>query len=513
MSFPLALFAFVTAGAAILHVITNSRRKNNALPPGPAGEPFIGNLRQMPSDRAPLVFHEWSKTYGDVMCLRIPGQPIIVLDSLQAAEDLLEKRSAIYSDRPKFHAYELFGWTSALTIVGYGKKHAKHRQIHQSYLSRQKCVDFRPLQLREARKLVKNLYTCQSDQYETSLSQFSTGVITQIVSGHSIESSDDYYLRMSNTALESLSRTGMTPGGTAVDFFPFLRHFPRWFPGTYFVGVAEQWRPFVRELYEYPIRTVRKERESGDAKPSFVLTQLEEMDTWDTVTEEDEEDLKGNGAIMFTAGQTTTWGVLSVFMLAMVLHPACQAKAQAELDAVVGTARLPEFEDRDKLPYVEAIFQELFRWNPGVPLAIPHRCMEDNTYRGMFIPAGSLVFPNIKGMTLDENIYSNPTAFWPERYLPRPEGRAEPHFSGKFGFGRRICTGQYLGDSSVWIAVATILASCAISNAIDDHGTVIIPENEMTYGLTSHPKEFQCVIKPRTAQSKELVMKAVDFEH
>ncbi|KAJ7118329.1 cytochrome P450, partial [Mycena epipterygia] len=99
-------------------------------------------------------------------------------------------------------------------------------------------------------------------------------------------------------------------------------------------------------------------------------------------------------------------------------------------------------------------------------------------------PAGTIIFPNIRGMTLDKNIYLNPTAFLPERYLSKPVGNAEPYFGGKFGFGRRTCTGQYPGDSSVWITVATILASCVITNPVDKNGNIIISPNEMTYGLT-----------------------------
>jgi cytochrome P450 len=63
--------------------------------------------------------------------------------------------------------------------------------------------------------------------------------------------------------------------------------------------------------------------------------------------------------------------------------------------------------------------------------------MEDDIYRGMLIPAGSTVLANIKEMTLDESIYSNPTVFSPERFLPQPAGKGEPPFSGTFGFGRR----------------------------------------------------------------------------
>jgi hypothetical protein len=45
----------------------------------------------------------------------------------------------------------------------------------------------------------------------------------------------------------------------------------------------------------------------------------------------------------------------------MILNPNIQARAQAEIDAVVGQNRAPEFNDRDKLPYVNLIIKELMR--------------------------------------------------------------------------------------------------------------------------------------------------------
>lgn len=52
----------------------------------------------------------------------------------------------------------------------------------------------------------------------------------------------------------------------------------------------------------------------------------------------------------------------------MILHPEVQAKAQAELDAVVGCGRLPEISDRPNLPYINAVILELLRWRPVAPM-------------------------------------------------------------------------------------------------------------------------------------------------
>lgn len=52
----------------------------------------------------------------------------------------------------------------------------------------------------------------------------------------------------------------------------------------------------------------------------------------------------------------------------MVLHPELQAKAQAEINRVVGKDRLPSFDDRPALPYLDAILRETLRWYPVGPL-------------------------------------------------------------------------------------------------------------------------------------------------
>lgn len=82
------------------------------------------------------------------------------------------------------------------------------------------------------------------------------------------------------------------------------------------------------------------------------------------------------------------------FFLAMTLYPEFFKKAQQEIDGFLGQERLPEFSDRPSLPYINAIIQELLRWNPVTPLATPHRLMTDDVYNGMFMPKGSLVIGN-----------------------------------------------------------------------------------------------------------------------
>jgi cytochrome P450 len=79
----------------------------------------------------------------------------------------------------------------------------------------------------------------------------------------------------------------------------------------------------------------------------------------------------------------------------MLTHPRVQEKAQEELDEVIGRDRLPEFSDRESLPYVNAIVKEVLRWYPNTPLGIPHATTEEDDYKGMRIPKGSLIIMNV----------------------------------------------------------------------------------------------------------------------
>ena len=84
-----------------------------------------------------------------------------------------------------------------------------------------------------------------------------------------------------------------------------------------------------------------------------------------------------------------------IFILTMALHPHVQKRAQQEIDLVVGTDRMPTFEDRPSMPYIEALLREVLRWRPVFPVGLVHSTMTDDMYKGVFIPKGAYVLPNV----------------------------------------------------------------------------------------------------------------------
>ena len=89
-----------------------------------------------------------------------------------------------------------------------------------------------------------------------------------------------------------------------------------------------------------------------------------------------------------------SFATYDMFVAAMVLFPEKQRLAQAELDTVIGSDRLPTIKDKSALPYVTALMTEVFRWKPVVPLGVTHYSMEDDEYRGYRIPRRTVTIQN-----------------------------------------------------------------------------------------------------------------------
>ena len=102
----LALLSAIAAVTVLLFLIRQLRTsrvnsKRLPYPPGPRPYPLIGNLLDLPTTYPWLAYDNWAKTYGDIVHIQALGQHFIILGSIEAVNDLLERRSAIYSDRPR----------------------------------------------------------------------------------------------------------------------------------------------------------------------------------------------------------------------------------------------------------------------------------------------------------------------------------------------------------------------------------------------------------------------------
>jgi len=191
------------------------------------------------------------------------------------------------------------------------------------------------------------------------------------------------------------------------------------------------------------------------------------------------------------------------FIVAVLLHPEIQKVAQEELDAVTMRERLPTFEDRPRLPFVDAICKEVTRWRPIAPLGVPHATTEDDVYEGYFIPKGAIVATNVWAVLHDPATYPDPDSFKPERFI-NPDGsvRDDPVLAIAFGSGKRICPGRHLVDSTLFIVIASLLSVFNIRENGTNKGPDAYP---FTGSCLSVPCPFTCSITHRDRRAEELI--------
>ncbi|KAJ4491747.1 cytochrome P450 [Lentinula lateritia] len=362
---------------------------------------------------------------GDVIHLSALGQSIIILNSARSIYDLLERRSALYSDRPS-------------TVMA----------------GELRVEEWRPLQEQKIQILVRGL-TEAPTAFRAHIRRYIASLVFEISHGHIVEGDDDDFIRMAKQVDDDIS---------VLMFATWeVRYIPDW-TGVPFKKKAKIFKQTLQNALNRPYQQA-----AGNALPSFAASLIERKEN---PTEEDTAIFKWasytgvNGRIQLAysdltslsflslAGADTSVSVLSSFILAMAVNPTKQRKAQAEIDRVIGSGRRPAFKDRLDLPYVESILkEEVYGLNPVTPIAIPHNLnpTSDDEYRGWRIPKESVVIANSWAVLHDAELYPSPSEFLPERYH-RQEYQVDQSSSGPtydgtkvnpdprkfaFGYGRR----------------------------------------------------------------------------
>ncbi|KAJ7102588.1 cytochrome P450 [Mycena belliarum] len=479
------------------------RRVTLPLPPGPRGWPLIGNVFDMPESHAWKTFARWGDIYGGIMSVTLLGQPFVIINDPAIAQEMLDKRGTLYADRPTLEMANMSGWGRVLSSARYGPTFREYRKLIGKVIgTRGSMVKFNPVGEYQANMFLKRVLE-DPKAFDAATRKTAGAMVLHLTYGYKIkEDEDDPLVDLADKALGQFS--GITrPGAFLVDVMPILKHLPSWFPGAGFKNIAKSYTKTVEDMANVPLAFVKEQMAREQETPSYVSNLLRDKE----VSEDRLSDIKWSAASFYGAGADTTVSVVTAYFLAVVKYPEVQAKAHAEIDAVIGRNRLPTFEDRDSLPYVEAICKELLRWLPIVPLAVPHRAMADDVYEGYFIPKDTLVLANVWKFLHDPNVYTDPFTFNPDRFLgPNPPPR--PEEVGVFGYGRRTCPGEHLADVSVWINVAKAVAGLRITRAIDENGKEIDPVADTTDGIIARPIPFTCTVEPRNEQIIQLVREA-----
>ncbi|KIP07594.1 hypothetical protein PHLGIDRAFT_70828 [Phlebiopsis gigantea 11061_1 CR5-6] len=478
-------------------IIAQRARKHSApFPPGPPRKPIIGNALDFDPLCAWTKFTEWKKTYGDLVGLDVLGTKILVLNSQKTINDLLDKRGNIYSDRPVFTAVgELMGLNQSMPLMPYGAEWRACRKLEHIVLGPGAVRQYEPVQENFAAMLAKEIIQDPDDFYNL-IRLCAARIVLAVTYGLPARVTDREYIDHADETMRIISKSTV-PGAFLVDLIPALKYFPKWLP---FHRKCQYGKKMIDTMVTTPYERVKMAIANGNAGPSLARDLLTSL----------KFDLTCWTGSMYGAGGETTFGTTLVFLIVMALHPAIQARAQTELDSVVGRKRLPVIADRGSLPYVEAVIQEVMRWHPMLPLSIARCATQNDVYEGWVIPKGTIVMPNswyILLLPILLRLSDQPKAncFIPERFLDK-ECTTTDIATWAFGYGRRICPGKLLGESNVFILIATLLATFNILPPAEGQ---LVPDFE--HQLVSVPNRFKCRLVVRSEEKAELARQATDI--
>ncbi|KAI0743770.1 cytochrome P450 [Daedaleopsis nitida] len=471
-----------------------SRRHGRKYPPGPPARPLVGNILHMPAIGDLPEFDRRKQQYGDLVFYYGLGSKVLVLNSMKAINALLEKRAAIYSDRPSFTVVgELMRLEQSTPLLRYGDDWRMHRKLEHSALGPAAVKQYQPIQEDLAALLAKQMLD-DPEGFVDHVRLAAARIVLAITYGLSPDKADNEYVTQAEDTMRMVSKY-THPGAFLADMFPVLKHLPSWMP---FHQTARDGKAMIEHLVTKPFEHVKSEMKAGTAPPSL---------THFLLTEHNKGDL--DHLIKWATGSlygAHTYATTLSFMMAMALNPDKQRLAQEEIDRVVGTERLPTINDRPRLPYIAALIKEVMRWNPAVPLGLARCTTQDDVYEGHFIPKGTSVLTNVwyvRERAHSKDLRRGAEADWaallkfvPERYLEEglsPDEAPIDPGNWAFGFARRLCPGKPLAENSVFILITTILTIFDIGLPEDGE---LYPQ--YTTGLISYPLPFKCKITPRS---------------
>ncbi|KAF2128497.1 cytochrome P450 [Dothidotthia symphoricarpi CBS 119687] len=478
----------LVAGILFVLYIFRQYRLQAKLPPGPPRLPIIGNLHQAPKSAGWLTYQKWVDQYGPLVSADFGGTNVIIVGDYATAKDLLDKRGNIYSGRPRtVMAQEMVCKDKHIMLKNYDENFLLHQRLEAPVMSPRASTCYTPVQDLESKQLLKNLLN--TTDYPKQYERFSASLIYVLTYGMRILTCEEWQMHRSHECMRNFLFAGQL-GRWIVDALPILNHLPASLAP--WKKTAEDWYQLWTELHEHNFEAALKRdgwnwtKDFKNAKEAQSLTDIEIA--WDL-------------GIMCDAANETTNITLQIFTLACLAHPEWIPMAQKEIEDVVGSDRLPTFEDLNKLPYIQAVIEETFRWRHLAPTGVPHAAIQDDWYKGYFIPKGSVIVPLFSAMRQDERLFDSPLDFRPERWIGKTQ-------SGNFGYGRRVCPGRFIARNSVAIAVARLLWAFNIRSK--DGRRQVVEESMFSTGFVSIPKPLEAVFEPRSEARRHIIEEAYE---
>jgi hypothetical protein len=264
------------------------RRKGLPYPPGPKPWPIIGNLLNTPKQTPWIAYRDMSKKHGDILYFQVFGQAILVLCSLTAIKDLLEKRGEIYLDRPVWPVQQVMEVDWLLSNARDKERWLEGRKLaDRGFRSRAISLNCHTIE-EKTRWFLGQLLATPAD-FRSHIELFQAKVIMSFTYGYDLKENDD--IIQAPVQLSQIIGRFFYPEAALVNFLPSLRHIPSWVPWFSYAPLAQIGRELGQRTMNEPIDFVKKAMREGTAVSSLAREQLLEVESLNGPEGQRQEDI------------------------------------------------------------------------------------------------------------------------------------------------------------------------------------------------------------------------------
>ncbi|KAF8667314.1 hypothetical protein HU200_052988 [Digitaria exilis] len=505
---PSSIFlSFATALFVVLLIISlkkSKQRHRRRLPPSPPSLPVIGHLHlfKKPLHRSLSAL---AAAHGPVLLLRFGSRRVVHIADPAAAEECLTTHDAIFANRPRLpSARHLSNGYTTLGSSSYGPNWRNLRRIATvEVFSSQRLIGSSDVRAGEIRHMARRLFKAAAAAGAGAVAssparadvkahafELALNIVARMIAGKRYYGDEDGDNGDAGPASEEAERFRamvqeyfkMHGASNLQDFVPMLALVD-------IGGVNKRAMRLSKARNEWAQRLIDEHRAATvagrDQQRKTMIGELLEMQVSDLEAYSDKVirglclnhkpalakyeikfsaadiddshsliDLWCKQSILQT-GTDTSSGTIEWAMALLLNHPAAMAKARAEIDEVVGSARILEESDLPNLPYLQFVIWETLRLQPIAPLLAPHESSADCSVAGYDIPAGTMLLVNVHAMHRDERLWGEDAGrFSPERF---EGGKSDGKWMMPFGMGRRRCPGEGLAMKVVALAMGTLV--------------------------------------------------------
>ncbi len=437
-------------------------------PPGPPGQPVIGNLLELRRD--PLGFLEMcAREYGDVARYRAARFNVYLLNQPDLIEQVFVAQSANMLKGGALQAGRALLGTGLL--MAEGEEWRQQRRLVQPAFHRERIAAYGEVIVEYAQRMLATWRTGETRDIHQEMIRLALPIITRALFNVRVDDEADRV----GTALHAFLEEFKHQMDTAALI-------PAWIPTP---GRLRA-RRAIRHLEDIIHRLIR-ERRAGGVDGGDLLSMLLRAQDDDGTCLTDRQ-LRDQVMTLFLAGHETTAVTLTWTWYLLARHPHVEAKLLEELRSVL-KGRWPSAADVPQLAYTEKVIKESLRLYPPV-WAVTRVAQRDCEIGGYRVCAGTSVAMSPWVMQRDSRYFDRPEVFEPDRWTEE-FARHLPRFAYfPFGGGPRICIGSSLAMMESILLLAALAQQFHLALA---PGYRL----ELWPSLTLHPKRGLSMILTR----------------